>query len=485
MDNKINYEEWEAVIGLEVHVELSTKTKVFCSCKTDFGAEPNTQICPVCLGMPGTLPVLNRKVVEYAIKAGLVTNCSISEYSKFDRKNYFYPDLPKAYQITQKDIPICQNGYVDIKVDNSIKQIRIAEIHIEEDAGKLMHQINAETWIDYNRSGVPLIEIVTQSDIRTAKEADVFLKKLRALIVYTGISDCKMNEGSFRCDINISARRIGDNELGVRTEIKNLNSFGFITKAIECEFKRQVEILASGNRVVRETRRFDEKRGITVSQRQKEEVADYRFFTEPDLPGIIVTKEMISEIQAEIPLLPDVRKEKYVSDYELSLADSELIVSDIKIADYFEKAASLTDYPKIAANILISEVLKFFDSDCGIFPLKAERLAEISQMSGTKLINSSTAKKLIKQLTLFDFDPEEYVKAHDLEQINDVHLINKIVSEIISDNSEAVSDYLKGKSAALKTIVGKSMAKMQGRANPVILNETAISLLEKHKKTEV
>lgn len=484
METTINYNEWETVIGLEVHIELATKTKLFCCCKTDFGAMPNTQICPVCLGMPGTLPVLNKSAVDFAIKAGIVTNCDISEYSKFDRKNYFYPDLPKAYQITQKEIPICKNGYLEIENNRKITRIGITEIHIEEDAGKLIHESDICTKIDYNRCGVPLIEIVTEPDIRSSKEADIFLKKLKSLIVYTGISDCKLNEGSFRCDINISVRKKGEVGFGTRTEIKNLNSFNFIIKAIEYEFKRQVDELMSGNSVVRETRRFDEKSGKTFSLRQKEKIADYRFFTEPDLPGIVVTPDKIHALSSEIPVMPDKRKEKYISDFNLSSSDCDIIVSDIKIADYFEKAAAYSQYPKIVANLLITEVLKHVNADNNSFPIKAERLAEISQMLGRQLINASTAKKLIKELIIKDFDTQEYVKNHNLEQINDAKEITKIVSQVILENHEAVCDYLKGKTAALKVIVGKCMAKTQSRANPVLLNQITVSLLDKHTKTE-
>ena len=335
------YKGYEMVIGLEVHVELKTKTKIFCNCKTDFGAEPNTHVCPVCMGMPGTLPVLNRKVVDYAIKAGLATNCTIARFSKQDRKNYFYPDLPKAYQISQYDLPLCEHGHVDIETENGAKRIGITRIHIEEDAGKLVHDDKLGTLIDCNRCGVPLIEIVSEPDIRSAEEADAYLRKLRAAILYTGVSDCKMNEGSLRCDVNLSVRKPGE-PFGTRTEMKNLNSFQFIAKAIDYEYHRQVDALESGEGVVQETRRFDANSGKTYSMRKKEDANDYRYFPDPDLPPIVITEEKLAALKAEIPMLPDERKAIYTEKFGLTAYDSEVITNELAVADYFEETANNT-----------------------------------------------------------------------------------------------------------------------------------------------
>ena len=345
--------DYEMVIGLEVHVELKTKTKIFCSCPTTFGAEPNTHTCPVCMGMPGTLPVLNKQVVEYAVMAGLATNCKIANYSKQDRKNYFYPDLPKAYQISQYDLPLCEHGWLDIEVEGGTKRIGITRIHIEEDAGKLVHDSERGTMIDCNRCGVPLIEIVSEPDIRSAEEAKAYLQKLRATILYTGISDCKMNEGSLRCDVNLSVRKKGTEKFGTRTEMKNINSFAFVVKAIEYEYKRQVEAIEAGETIVQETRRFDANTGKTSSMRSKENANDYRYFPDPDLPPIELTDEVIKKLGSQIPSLPDERKALYMKKYGLSAYDSEILTTDMAEADYFEQAAAKTDYPKLLANILI------------------------------------------------------------------------------------------------------------------------------------
>lgn len=473
------YKGYEMVIGLEVHVELKTKTKIFCNCKTDFGAEPNTHVCPVCMGMPGTLPVLNKKVVDYAIKAGLATNCSIARFSKQDRKNYFYPDLPKAYQISQYDLPLCEHGYVDIETADGSKRIGITRIHIEEDAGKLVHDAKLGTLIDCNRCGVPLIEIVSEPDIRSAEEADAYLRKLRAAILYTGVSDCKMNEGSLRCDVNLSVRKPGE-PFGTRTEMKNINSFQFIAKAIDFEYRRQVDALESGESVVQETRRFDADSGKTYSMRKKEDANDYRYFPDPDLPPIVITEEKLAALKAEIPMLPDERKKLYTETYGLTAYDSEVITNELAVADYFEKTACATRYPKLAANMLITDILRSYDSENGDLPVKPERLAALADLLGDGKINSSTGKKIVGELLVSDFDPAVYVAENGLEQINDRAVLEQAVREVLMSDAKSVASYKAGKTAALKALVGKVMAKTGGKANPVMVNELTQALITEY-----
>ena len=473
------YKGYEMVIGLEVHVELKTKTKIFCNCKTDFGAEPNTHVCPVCMGMPGTLPVLNKKVVDYAIKAGLATNCSIARFSKQDRKNYFYPDLPKAYQISQYDLPLCEHGYVDIETADGSKRIGITRIHIEEDAGKLVHDAKLGTLIDCNRCGVPLIEIVSEPDIRSAEEADAYLRKLRAAILYTGVSDCKMNEGSLRCDVNLSVRKPGE-PFGTRTEMKNINSFQFIAKAIDYEYRRQVDALESGESVVQETRRFDADSGKTYSMRKKEDANDYRYFPDPDLPPIVITEEKLAALKAEIPMLPDERKKLYTETYGLTAYDSEVITNELAVADYFEKTACATRYPKLAANMLITDILRSYDSENGDLPVKPERLAALADLLGDGKINSSTGKKIVGELLVSDFDPAVYVAEHGLEQINDRAVLEQAVREVLMSDAKSVASYKAGKTAALKALVGKVMAKTGGKANPVMVNDLTQALITEY-----
>lgn len=465
--------EYEMVIGLEVHVELKTKTKIFCSCPTTFGAEPNTQCCPVCMGMPGTLPVLNRKVVEYAIKAGMATNCTIARYSKQDRKNYFYPDLPKAYQISQYDLPLCEHGHLDIETAAGSKRIGITRIHIEEDAGKLVHD-DSGTFVDCNRCGVPLIEIVSEPDIRSAEEAVAYLQKLRATILYTGVSDCRMQEGSLRCDVNLSVHKPGE-PFGTRTEMKNLNSFQFIQKAIEYEYKRQVQAIENGEKIVQETRRFDEKTGKTFSMRRKEDANDYRYFPDPDLAPIEMSEQKLSELQAAIPELPDARKAKYMEQYGLTAYDAEMITGTPEMADYFEAAAAATAYPKQAANLILTEVFRLLAAegeDAAQIPVSAAHLAALVTMTADGKINSSTEKKVLSDLWKSgDADPESYVREHDLEQISDRAVLESMVDAVIEQNPKSVADFKKGKTNALKSLVGQIMGKTGGRANPVIVQE--------------
>lgn len=470
--------DYELVIGLEVHCELGTKTKIFCGCPTTFGAEPNTQCCPVCMGMPGTLPVLNEQVVEYAAKAGLATNCTIATYSKQDRKNYFYPDLPKAYQISQYDLPLCLNGWLEIESENGTKRIGITRIHIEEDAGKLIHDDRYGTMIDCNRCGVPLIEIVSEPDIRSAEEAVAYFKKLRSVILYTGISDCKMQEGSMRCDVNLSVRKKGETQFGTRTEMKNLNSFTFIQKAIEYEYARQVYEIENGGVILQETRRYDQTSGKTFSMRTKEDADDYRYFPEPDLAPILMNEEKVARLKASIPTLPDERKKTYVQSYGLTAYDAELITADMTTADYFEAAVVNTKYPKLLANIMISEIIRMYDGDSGEITIEPVHLAQIADMQGSGEINSSVTKKIVKALWENDEDACEYVKRNDLGQISDEAVLIPIINDAIARNPKSVADYKKGKLAAAKAIMGQVMGATKGRGNPLIIEKLLNEILE-------
>lgn len=470
---------YEMVIGLEVHVELKTATKLFCNCPTTFGAEPNTQCCPVCLGMPGTLPVLNEQAVNYAIMAGLATNCQITPFSIEDRKNYFYPDLPKAYQISQLDLPLCHDGYIDIETENGqAKSIGINRIHIEEDAGKLIHEDDKGTFIDCNRGGVPLIEIVSEPDIRSAEEANAYLQKLRAIILYTGVSDCKMNEGSMRCDVNLSIRKKGETALGTRTEMKNLNSFQFIMKAIEYEFKRQVEAVEAGEAIVQETRRFDQQSGKTFSMRSKGDADDYRYFPDPDLAPIRISPERLKDLSSKIPVLPDQRKQEYVKKYEMTSYAAEQITMQKEISDYFEAVAENTDYPVLAANLIQTEVMRLLSQDEVNIPISASNFAKLVQLTGDGKVNSSTSKKVLNILWEKDQDPVELVQREGLEQINDIEALMEIARQVVTEQPKLTADYKKGKTAVLQAMVGQAMKKTSGRANPVIIKEVMIEILE-------
>ena len=472
-------QEYEMVIGLEVHVELKTATKIFCSCPTTFGAEPNTQCCPVCMGMPGTLPVLNEQVVEYAIKAGLALNCTIASYSKQDRKNYFYPDLPKAYQISEYDLPLCEHGYLDVEAEAGTRRICITRIHIEEDAGKLIHDEQKGTLLDCNRCGVPLIEIVSEPDIRSSQEAKAYVQKLRSILLYTGVSDCKMNEGSLRCDVNLSVRKKGAKELGTRTEMKNLNSFQFIQKAIEYEFGRQVEALEKGEAIVQETRRFDQATGKTYSMRSKEDAEDYRYFPDPDLLPIRVLPSRLQTIQASIPILPDQRKKEYVQRYAISAHDAELLAADRAIADYFEMAAAKTQYPKLLANLILSEIARQTEREDIRIPIDPEHMAKLAQLFGDGRINSGTAKRIVQMLWEDDRDPEALVAEEGLEQIQDPAILLAAAQEVIGENEKIVRDFVGGKKAAFQALVGQTMKKTKGKGDPAQIQAILRELLDK------
>lgn len=469
--------DYEMVIGLEVHVELKTKTKIFCSCSTAYGAAPNTQTCPVCMGLPGVLPVLNGKVVEYAVKAGLATNCTIANYSKQDRKNYFYPDLPKAYQISQYDLPLCENGYVTIETEEGSKKIGITRIHIEEDAGKLVHDDKNRTMIDYNRCGVPLIEIVSEPDIRSPEEANAYLKKLRSIIIYTGISDCKNDEGAFRCDINLSIRKKGETEFGTRTEMKNINSFRYAVQAIEYEYKRQVAVLESGGKIVQETRKFDQESGKTYTLRTKENANDYRYFPDPDLPPIELTNTEIMSLKSEIGELPDAKKQKYMQAFGLTAYDSDTLLSDPNLANYFEAVVSYTSQYKTVANIFITEIMRICKGDfsCDIAP---QNMAKLANLFAEQVINSSTLKKLLGRMWQQDQNPEVIVEEEGLAQINDIEVLTAAVDEVINNNQKLVLDYQKGNEKVFEALIGTAMRTTHGKANPIILSEIMKSKIE-------
>ena len=471
--------DYEMVIGLEVHVELKTKSKIFCTCPTDFGAAPNTQCCPVCMGMPGTLPVLNGQVVDYAIKAGLSTNCQIEPYSKQDRKNYFYPDLPKAYQISQYDLPLCHHGHLLIETPEGQKKIGITRIHIEEDAGKLIHDDKKGTLVDCNRCGVPLIEIVSEPDIRSAKEAAAYLQKLKAVISYTGISDCKMNEGSLRCDVNLSVRKKGEATLGTRTEMKNLNSFQSVVKAIEQEYIRQVEAVEKGEKIIQETRRFDQATGQTYSMRKKEDANDYRYFPDPDLMPIETSLDRIESLKKEIPALPDQRKAAYIRDYGISAYAAEQLTGQKEIADYFETAAKLTHAPITLCNLLITEIFRLLPPESTEIPISAAHLAKLSDLIDGGQVNSSAGKKVLTLLWEQDRDPEDIVSEQGLYQLSDSEALLSAVREAISQNPKMLEGYKKGKTNMSKALMGQAMAITQGKANPVKLQELLQAELDK------
>lgn len=473
------YKDYEAVIGLEVHVELRTKTKIFCSCPTAFGGDPNTQCCPVCLGMPGALPVLNQKVVEHAVKAGLATNCRIARFSRLDRKHYFYADLPKAYQISQFDFPLCENGWIEIETEAVRKRIGITRIHIEEDAGKLIHDEKHGTLIDCNRCGVPLIEIVSEPDLRSSAEAVAFVRKLRSILLYADVSDCRMQEGSLRCDVNLSVRKAGETQFGIRTEMKNLNSFTYIQKAIEFEYRRQVDALENGEAIVQETRRFDPKTGRTCCMRKKGNADDYRFFPEPDIPPFVLSEDIIEKLRAEIPLLPDERKFRYMEQFGLNAYDSTLLTASREMADFFEACAVRTVHPKILANLLTAEIFRILPAELTKADIKASprNFAAVAQLMGDGTVNSGTAKKLAVEVWEVNIDPIKAVEIRGLSQINDPLQIEQWVMEILAEEPALAEDYRRGKTKAASALIGRAMSKSEGRANPVLLREIALKLL--------
>jgi aspartyl-tRNA(Asn)/glutamyl-tRNA(Gln) amidotransferase subunit B len=467
--------DYELVIGLEVHAELSTKSKIYCTCTTDFGGEPNTHCCPICIGMPGVLPVLNKKVVEYAVRAGIATNCSISDYSKQDRKSYFYPDLPKAYQTSQFDLPLCLNGYVDIIDNGETKRIGLTRIHIEEDAGKLIHDDRGGgTILDFNRCGVPLIEIVGEPDLRSAEETKIYIETLKSILEYIDVSDCKMEEGSLRADVNISLRPRGQKEYGTRTELKNLNSIKAIVKAIEFESKRQERLLESGGIVVQETRRWDDIKGITYSMRSKEEAHDYRYFPEPDLAPIVVDKNWLEAINSTLPELPSARKKKYIDKYGLPEYDAAILTSTIQLSDFFEEAVENSKNPKAISNWVMGDLMKILkekEIEPSKIPFKGGNLAKMINMIDEGKISGTIAKKVFEKMFESGKSPDEIVKDEGLEVVSDEEELIAVVKDIIDQNPQSVADFKAGKEKAIGFLMGQAMKATKGKANPQVIGK--------------
>lgn len=468
---------YELVCGLETHIELSTKTKIFCSCTTEFGGDPNTHCCPVCIGLPGTLPKLNKKVVEYAVMAGLATNCEISPVSKMDRKNYVYPDLPKAYQISQYDMPLCKNGYVEL---SNGRKVRILRIHIEEDAGKLVHQ-RGSTYVDYNRGGVPLIEIVTEPDIRSIDEAREYLERLQLVMRFLGISDCKMQEGSMRCDVNVSVRPQGTEAFGTRTEIKNMNSFAHMAKAMEYEVNRQIDLLQSGERVVQETRRYNEEDDCTESMRGKEDAHDYRYFREPDLVTIQVSEETVAQLREKLPELPHQRLERYRAEFGIPEADAQQLIKYRRIAEYFEAAIDGVQNPKVVANCMIGQMFSRLDGDSAKESFQVnvtpENLNALVKLLDAGKIKMNLLKATLEKMLDTGKAPGELISEADMGGV-DADALKSACEQAIASNPNAVSDYLSGKEKALKAILGSVMKATRGRADATEAEKLLIQLIQ-------
>ena len=475
------YNNYEAVIGLEVHAELSTRSKIFCACPTTFGAPPNTACCPVCTGFPGTLPVLNRAAVELGIKAGLATDCEISRRVRFHRKHYTYPDLPKGYQITQYDLPLCRSGRLTFLLDGAEKTVDITRIHLEEDAGKLIHTKEGLSLVDHNRCGVPLIEIVTEPVIHSAEEAVAFLKALRLRLLYAGVSDCKMQEGSLRCDVNLSVRRIGETTLGVRTEMKNLNSFAAVAGAIEAEFARQVRALENGEVIYRETRRFDEQKGETVLLRRKESVSDYRFLPEPDLPPFSLEDGLVERLQGSLPSLPEARRTDYKALYGATEEECDLLLSSPHLADFFESCASQTVHPKLLIHLLLGEILRILPADpkATDFTASPTAFAQVATLWGEGKLNSTAAKALAMLVWQGEQDPVSAMERLNLAQNSNPHDIETWITQVFQAHPDMLESYRKGKTNVVKAITGAVMAASKGKADPVMLK----TLLEKRLKS--
>lgn len=475
--------QYETVIGLEVHVELATKTKIFCGCSTEFGGAPNTHTCPVCTGMPGSLPVLNKQVVEYAMAVGLATNCTITQYCKFDRKNYFYPDNPQNYQISQLYLPICRNGKVEISTGNGKKFVGIHEIHMEEDAGKLIH----DEWedcslVDYNRSGVPLIEIVSEPDMRSAEEVIAYREKLRLIIQYLGASDCKLNEGSMRADVNLSVREAGAEAFGTRTEMKNLNSFKAIARAIENERERQIELIEEGKSVEQETRRWDDNKEYSYAMRSKEDAKDYRYFPEPDLVPILISDQWIEQVRNSQPEFRDEKMERYTREYHIPEYDADIITSSKKLADLFEESVALGGNAKKVSNYLMGEtmrLLKEHEMEPEDIRFSPENLTRLIGLIDAGTINSSVAKEVFEKIFLEDINPESYVEEHGLKMNNDEDGLRSVIEDVIAGNPQSVEDFHNGKEKAMGFLVGQTMKATGGKANPGIINKILKELLNK------
>ena len=473
--------QYETVIGLEVHVELATKTKIFCGCSTAFGGAPNTHTCPVCTGMPGSLPVLNRQVLEYAVAVGLATNCDITRYCKFDRKNYFYPDNPQNYEISQLYLPICRNGWVEIETGEGKKRVGIHEIHMEEDAGKLIH----DEWedcslVDYNRSGVPLIEIVSEPDMRSAEEVIAYLEKLRLLIQYLGASDCKLQEGSMRADVNLSVREMGAERYGTRTEMKNLNSFKAIMRAIEGERARQIDLLEEGEDVIQETRRWDDTKGASYAMRSKEDAQDYRYFPDPDLTPVRISDEWLEGRRAALPEFRTEKMKRYREEYEIPDYDIEIITGSKHLADIFEETVAICKEPKKVSNWLMGETMRLLKEQ-GREPedivFSPGHLAELIAMTDAREINGTVAKEVFEVMFAEDIDPRQYVEEKGLQTVNDAGALQKTLEEVIANNPQSVADYRGGKEKALGFLVGQTMKAMKGKADPGLVNQMLREML--------
>ena len=474
--------QYETVIGLEVHVELATKTKIFCACSTAFGGAPNTHTCPVCTGMPGSLPVLNKQVVEYALAVGLATNCQIHQYCKFDRKNYFYPDNPQNYQISQLYLPICHDGYIPIDTPAGEKKIRIHEIHMEEDAGKLIH----DEWedcslVDYNRSGVPLIEIVSEPDMRSADEVIAYLERLRLLVQYLGASDCKLQEGSMRADVNLSVREVGAEKFGTRTEMKNLNSFKAIAHAIEGERERQIELIEAGRKVIQETRRWDDNKESSFTMRSKEDAQDYRYFPDPDLTPVVISDEWIAEVKARQPELRSEKLERYKKEFDIPDYDAQIITNSKHMADLFEAATAICKKPKKVSNWLMGETLRLLkenNMDPEDLSFAPENLAKLVDLADAGTVNSSVAKEVFEQIFKENVDPEVYIEEHGLKTVNDEGALKATIEQIVSENPQSVADYKGGKKKAIGFLVGQTMKAMKGKADPASVNKILKEILD-------
>ena len=473
--------EYETVIGLEVHVELATQTKIFCGCSTAFGGRPNSHTCPVCTGMPGSLPVLNKKVLEHAVAVGLATNCDITRYCKFDRKNYFYPDNPQNYQISQLYLPVCRNGYVEIETEEGIKKVGIHEIHMEEDAGKLIH----DEWedcslVDYNRSGVPLIEIVSEPDMRSEEEVIAYLEKLRTTIQYLGASDCKLQEGSMRADVNLSVREVGAKEFGTRTEMKNLNSFRSIARAIEGEKNRQIDLLESGEAVIQETRRWDDAKETSYAMRSKEDAQDYRYFPDPDLVPVSISEEFLEEIRSRQPEFRTEKMKRYKEEFDIPDYDIDIITGSKHMADIFEETVALGAQPKKVSNWLMVETLRLLkekELDPEDIRFSPEHLAKLIALTESKAVNSTVAKEVFEVMFEEDIDPESYVEEKGLKTVNDEGALRRTVEEVIAANPQSVEDYHNGKEKAIGFLVGQTMKAMKGKADPAGVNRLLKELL--------
>ena len=474
--------QYETVIGLEVHVELATKTKIFCACSTAFGGAPNTHTCPVCTGMPGSLPVLNKQVVEYALAVGLATNCQIHQYCKFDRKNYFYPDNPQNYQISQLYLPICHDGGVEIETAGGKKIIGIHEIHMEEDAGKLVH----DEWedcslVDYNRSGVPLIEIVSEPDMRSAEEVIAYLEKLRQIIQYLGASDCKLQEGSMRADVNLSVHEVGAEKFGTRTEMKNLNSFKAIAHAIEGERERQIELIEAGRKVIQETRRWDDNKESSFTMRSKEDAQDYRYFPDPDLTPVVISDEWIAEVKARQPELRSEKLERYKKEFDIPDYDAQIITNSKHMADLFEAATAICKKPKKVSNWLMGETLRLLkesNMDPEDLSFAPENLAKLVDLADAGTVNSSVAKEVFEQIFKENVDPEVYIEEHGLKTVNDEGALKATIEQIVSENPQSVADYKGGKKKAIGFLVGQTMKAMKGKADPASVNKILKEILD-------